>query len=113
MKLFFQRPHLGFACASLLLIALAHWLVLHSETKAAENPVLVLVKAKVYRTPFTPPVDDAVVVIRNGTIASVGRRSVTGVPANARVIDCANMTIVAGFQNSHIHFAGANWNDPA
>ncbi len=34
-------------------------------------------------------------------------------PANAKVIDCAGLTITAGFWNSHVHFFERKWADAA
>ena len=34
-------------------------------------------------------------------------------PQNARVIDCAGKTVVAGFWNSHVHFTQAVWRNAA
>jgi imidazolonepropionase-like amidohydrolase len=50
-------------------------------------------------------VRDATVLIDGETIAAVGG----DVPANANVIDCAGLTITAGFWNSHVHFFERKW----
>jgi imidazolonepropionase-like amidohydrolase len=77
---------------------------------AAEHPDLVLQGGKVYPSPTAGPIDNAVVVIQNGRIAAVGKRSELKIPKSAQVIDCTDKVIVAGFWNSHVHFE-AGWQD--
>jgi imidazolonepropionase-like amidohydrolase len=77
---------------------------------AAEAPDLVLQGAKVYPSPTAQSIDNAMVLIHNGRIASVGIRNQLKVPKSARVIDCTGKVIVAGFWNSHIHFEDG-WQD--
>ncbi len=79
---------------------------------AAEGPDLVLQGGKVYPSPTGAPVKDAVLLIRDGRIAAVGKRTQLQVPKSARVIDCSGKVIVAGFWNSHVHFANG-WEDAA
>jgi imidazolonepropionase-like amidohydrolase len=75
----------------------------------ANAQTLALVGGKVYASPDATPLDDAVVVTTNGVIAAIGSRSEVQIPADARVIDCAGKTVVAGFWNSHVHFTEAVW----
>lgn len=83
-----------------LLCALA--LVLAPATAGAVD--WALVGARVYPAADSAPVDDAVVLLHDHTIAAVGKRDAGSVPAGARVIDCRGKTVVAGFWNSHVHF---------
>lgn len=76
---------------------------------AANAQTLALVGGKVYASPDATPLDDAVVVTANGVIATIGSRSEVQIPSDARVIDCAGKTVVAGFWNSHVHFTEAVW----
>jgi imidazolonepropionase-like amidohydrolase len=77
---------------------------------AAEAPDLVLQGAKVYPSPTAQSIDNAMVLVHNGRIASVGIRNQLKVSKSARVIDCTGKVIVAGFWNSHIHFEDG-WQD--
>ena len=77
---------------------------------AAEDPDLVLQGGKVYPSPTASPIDNAVVLIRDGRIAGVGRRGELNVPKSAQMIDCTGKVIVAGFWNSHVHFE-IGWQD--
>jgi cytosine/adenosine deaminase-related metal-dependent hydrolase len=71
--------------------------------------VLALLDGRVLAAPDAPALDGASVVIENGRIVNVGTRGRVTVPAGARVIDCRGMTIVAAFQNSHVHFTEGKW----
>ncbi len=78
---------------------------------AAGPQALALVGATVYASPTAAPLRDAVVLASGGIITAVGKRSEIKIPKDARVIDCAGKTIVAGFWNSHIHLTEAAWKD--
>lgn len=71
---------------------------------------LALEGAKVYPSPTAEPLENVVVLIKNGRIAQVGRQSEVKVPKSAQNIDCAGKVIVAGFWNSHVHFE-TGWQD--
>ena len=60
--------------------------------------VTALVGGRVIASPELGPVDDAAVLIVGGRIAAVGPRENVTVPAGARIIDCRNMVLVAGFE---------------
>jgi imidazolonepropionase-like amidohydrolase len=80
---------------------------------AACAQTLVLKGGSVYALPEASPISDAVVVMSSGVITAVGRTGEVQIPADARVIDCAGKTIVAGFWNSHVHFTEAAWKNAA
>jgi imidazolonepropionase-like amidohydrolase len=79
---------------------------------AAQGSDLVLQGGKVYPSPTAAPIEDAVLLIRDGRIAAVGKRTQFTIPKSARVIDCTGKVIVAGFWNSHVHFENG-WADAA
>ncbi|MFT4112172.1 amidohydrolase family protein [Silvibacterium sp.] len=79
-------------------------------TAHAQSSDLVLKGARVYVDPQAAPIDNAVVVIRDGHIAAAG--TAIPVPAGARVLDCTGKVVVAGFWNSHVHFENG-WDDAA
>jgi len=72
---------------------------------------LVLKGGSVYASPEATPISDSVIVTSAGVITAVGRAGEVQIPSDARVIDCAGKTIVAGFWNSHVHFTEAVWQD--
>jgi imidazolonepropionase-like amidohydrolase len=81
---------------------------------SADNaPALALVGATVYSSPAAPPLTDAVVLVADGKISFVEKRSEAKIPKDARVIDCTGKVIVAGFWNSHVHFSEPAWNNAA
>lgn len=50
-----------------------------------------------------PPLDNAVIVIRDGRFAAVGRDGEVAVPAGADVIDVSGKTVLPGFIDGHAH----------
>ncbi len=80
---------------------------------ADRNNTLALVGARIYPSPSENPIDDGVVLIRNGRIVAVGARGRIRIPRNARQLDCAGLTLVAGFWNSHVHFTELKWEQAA
>lgn len=75
-------------------------------------PPIALEGGKIYVSPFQV-IGDGVVIIRDGKIGAVGSRSQVRVPQGMGIVDCSGMTIMAGFQNSHVHFTEPKWNDAA
>jgi len=73
---------------------------------------LVLRGGTVYPAPGVRAIHDAVVVIRGGKIAVIGKSKNVRVPRSATVLDCSGKVIVAGFWNSHVHFTEDIWSDP-
>ncbi len=50
-----------------------------------------------------PPVDNAVIVIRDGRFAAVGREGEVAIPPGAELIDVAGKTVLPGFIDGHAH----------
>ena len=96
---------------SALVLSLLGLGVLRGE--AANAQALVLRGGSVYASPEAAPLSDAVVVISGGVISAVGPSREVRIPQDARVVDCAGKTIVAGFWNSHVHFTQAVWKNAA
>jgi imidazolonepropionase-like amidohydrolase len=81
---------------------------------AAQSDVqgsLAIVGARIFPTPDAPPIDDGVVVVRDGRIAAVGPRASVPVPAGSRTFDATGLFVTAGYQNSHVHFTDPRWAD--
>lgn len=74
---------------------------------------LALVGAKIYPSPTEKPIANGVVFIENGKIAAVGRNGKIKIPSDAKILDCAGLTLTAGFWNSHVHFTEEKWLNPA
>ncbi len=95
------------ACALVLLtILLGTGLAL-----AQRSGNIALVGAKVYSSPTATPVEDAVILIRDGKIAQIGKPGTVKLPGSVQVIDCRGKVITAGFWNSHVHFTEDVWNN--
>ena len=88
-------------------IILATWfLQLACGMTCAHAADLVLTHARVYPAPGVAPLEDAIVVVREGRVASLRKSSSTAAmpdPRTAAVIDCTGMTVTAGLWNSHVH----------
>jgi imidazolonepropionase-like amidohydrolase len=65
----------------------------------------------IYRAPDAPPERNARIVIKGGTIASIGRAS--SHTKGASIPECNGGVLVAGFQNSHVHLLGDDFLDAA
>ena len=71
---------------------------------AADPTTLVCAGAKVYPSPTSPAIENAVIIITNGKIASVAPKGKLKPDPSALNLDCASKVVVAGFWNSHVHF---------
>ena len=70
---------------------------------ASENgPVIVFTGARIIDGTGAPPMDDAVLIVRDGRIDAVGSSDLT-IPAGTTVVDLTGTTIVPGFINTHGH----------
>jgi imidazolonepropionase-like amidohydrolase len=58
-----------------------------------------------------PPVRDAVVVIREGTIDCAGPRAACPVPAGVDATDLSGLWITPGLVDAHVHFSQTGWAD--
>jgi imidazolonepropionase-like amidohydrolase len=93
----------------LLLLAFCPTLAL-----AADHATLACVGGKVYPSPTTPAIENAILLIEDGKIATVATQSQIkyDLPQSAQRFDCKGKVIVAGFWNSHVHFE-TGWQDAA
>lgn len=65
---------------------------------------LAIVGGTVFPSPEAQPIEDGAVLVVDGRIAAVGRRSEVEIPADAEVVDAAGGSVLAGFWNLHVHF---------
>lgn len=84
-----------------------------ASPSSARNIGMALVGAKVYPSPTDKPINNGVVLIKNGRITAVGERGKVRIPRGAKILDCAGLTLTAGFWNSHVHFSELKWQDAA
>jgi imidazolonepropionase-like amidohydrolase len=97
-------------CLAVLILFLG---IARVRTTAADSESLALTGAKIYTSPTAAPLANGVILIRNGKIVSVGPASSVTVPKDAKILDCTGSVVVAGFQNSHVHFTEDKWNGAA
>ena len=64
-------------------------------------------------SPTAAPIENAVIVIRDGKIAEIGPDGRVKAPKGVPFIDLGGKVITAGFWNSHVHFTEAVWNGAA
>lgn len=68
---------------------------------------------KIYTAPDAPALDQGVVLVTDGRIAAVAdQRARIAVPEGTRTSQCRGV-VVAGFQNSHVHFTEDVWRNAA
>ena len=75
--------------------------------------VVVIKAARLIDGTGAAPINNAVVVITDNTITAVGAASSVQVPANAKVIDLGDVTLMPGFIDAHTHLIGRVLGDPA
>ena len=78
-----------------------------------DGATLALTGATIYPSPGDAPIGRGVVLVRDGRIVAVGDATTHAVPEDAIRVDCDGLYVVAGFQNSHVHFTEAKWDDAA
>ena len=87
------------------------WLAAALPSAAADS-VLILAD-KIYRSPDQPPLMDGAVLLQGARVASVAdERSRIAIPEGTQTSPCRGV-VVAGFQNSHVHFMGPGFNAAA
>lgn len=79
----------------------------------APEGATVIRAARLYVAPDQPPIDDAAILIVDGRIAAAGPGTDIASGGAATFAQCDGGTVVAGFQNSHVHFTGPKFADAA
>ena len=75
--------------------------------------VVVLKAARLIDGTGAAPITNAVIVIDDNRITAVGSGRSVNVPANAKVIDLGDVTLLPGFIDMHTHLIGRVLGDPA
>jgi imidazolonepropionase-like amidohydrolase len=94
-----------FACATGASPALAE--------QESDGATFALTGATILPSPGDAPIARGVVLVRDGRIVAVGGAVANPVPAEATRLDCEGLFVVAGFQNSHVHFTEGKWEGAA
>lgn len=79
----------------------------------AGKGVVIIKAARLIDGTGAAPINNAVIVITDNTITAVGSASAVGVPANAKLIDLGDVTLLPGFIDAHTHLIGRVLGDPA
>lgn len=74
--------------------------------------VVVLKAARLIDGTGAPAIGNAVIVITDNKISSVGEAGSVSIPAGAKVIDLGDVTLLPGFIDAHTHLIGRVLGDP-
>ena len=100
-----SAPAAAALCLFVLPILLAHPATVRSRSSAASGQAgetVAFVGARILDGTGAPPVENGVLVVRDGRVAAVGPAG-TAVPDGARRVDVAGRTILPGLVNAHGH----------
>lgn len=75
----------------------------------AQKGALVITNANLIDGTGKPPLKDAVIVIENGRITSIGSRSTVKLPKKAKIFDAQGKYVVPGLFDMHAHFEQVEW----
>jgi imidazolonepropionase-like amidohydrolase len=110
----------NFRILSLLTLMFAALTPVVSQTAPRITPepplgkgVVVLKAARLIDGTGTPEIMNAVVVVQDNRITAAGRAASVNIPANAKVIDLGDVTLLPGFIDAHTHLIGRTLGDPA
>jgi len=101
-----MKKSLTLICTALFAIC---FLFSGSTQSQPKGEILAFVGAKIYPDPFTGPINDGVVLLKDGKIQSIGTRVSVKIPNSSRIIDCSGLVMTAGFWNAHVHFMEPKW----
>ncbi len=73
---------------------------------------IVLRAARMIDGTGAPAIRDAIVIVTGERITAAGSASSISIPANARVIDLGDVTLLPGFIDTHTHIVGRTLGDP-
>lgn len=81
-----------------------------NQSDSPQDQTRVLVGARIYPSARARPIDDGVIIVKDGRIVTIGERRAVPIPPSSDVLDCSGLVIVPGFWNSHVHFSEEHWN---
>jgi len=93
------------------LFVFAAVLVLTACGERAPEGATLLTASRLYVSPEAPPIDDAALLVVDGKIAAAGPAKDIPAGGAKRLVACDGGIVVAGFQNSHVHFTEARFAD--
>lgn len=90
-------------CVHRLALAFGIAVLFHIPAAHAEEQRLAITGARLYSSPDSDPLSDAVIVIEGAKIKAVGPAASIKIPPNYRILELSGATVTAGFWNSHVH----------
>jgi len=87
---------------SLFLICFLFVFILTSE-QDEEVKILAITQARLIDGTGSPPLENAVIIIKEGKFAEVGPEGKIDIPKNAEVIDVKGKTVIPGLIDAHVH----------
>jgi len=100
----------------LLVVCLSLLSLPHTNAQRPDPPVgkgtVVIKAARLIDGTGGPTIANAVVVVTDNNIVSVGAASSVTTPANAKVIELGDVTLLPGFIDAHTHLVGRVLGDP-
>jgi imidazolonepropionase-like amidohydrolase len=84
-------------------------LMLGATVTGQQRNITALVGGTIYSSPSATPITGGIVLVEDGKITAVGSDRAVQVPSQAKVVNCEGMFVLAGFQNSHVHFTPPGW----
>jgi imidazolonepropionase-like amidohydrolase len=79
------------------------------ETPPLKTGTYAMLGATIVDGTNRPPIEDGVVVVRDGRIADVGARAAVAMPPGMATVDVAGKTIVPGLWDMHTHVTQVEW----
>jgi len=70
----------------------------------AHKGVVALIRARVIDGTGAPPIEEAMILIRDGRIVAVGPADEIPIPEGAQVLKLRGLTVLPGLIDSHVHF---------
>lgn len=100
----------------LLVVCLTLFSFRQATAQRPEPPIgkgtVVLKAARLIDGTGASPIPNAVVVVTDNNIVAVGPANSVTIPADAKVIDLGNVTLLPGFIDAHTHLVGRVLGDP-
>jgi imidazolonepropionase-like amidohydrolase len=86
-------------------VRIATWVLLAGSGLAAQGDLFAVVGARLL-TADGPPIEEGVILVRQGRIESVGARGAVLVPGAAQVVDARGRVVMPGLVDTHSHIGG-------
>ena len=100
----------------LLVVCLSLFSLQHTNAQRPDPPIgkgtVVIKAARLIDGTGSSAITNAVVVVTDNNIVALGPASSVTIPANAKVIDLGDVTLLPGFIDAHTHLVGRVLGDP-